>query len=205
MGDVRDSFPLFPLGIVLLPTEIVPLHIFEDRYKLMIGECVEQGSEFGIVWLSDDGLKEVGCTARVAQVLDEMEDGRMNILAQGGRPFRLLRKIEALPYPAGDVEMLEDSDEGGEELAAEAREAYADLVETVTDARPGIDELDGLNAYGMAATIELAAAAKQALLEERSEDARLKTVGDLFATTLHRIENAEEAQERAQSNGKVRF
>ena len=205
MAHVEERFPLFPLGIVLLPTEVVPLHIFEDRYKLMIGECVEQESEFGIVWLADDGLREVGCTARVAQVLERMDDGRMNILAQGGRPFRLLRKIEALPYPAGDVEMLDDTDEGDEELAAEAREAYADLVETVTDSRPGIDELDGLDAYGMAATIELAAAPKQALLEERSEEARLKTVGDLFAMALRRIENAEEAQERAKSNGKVRF
>jgi Lon protease-like protein len=205
MGDVRESFPLFPLGIVLLPTEIVPLHIFEERYKLMIGECVENETDFGIVWLADDGLREVGCTARVAQVLERMEDGRMNILAQGGTPFRMLRKIDDLPYPAGDVELLEDTDEGDEALAVEAREAYADLVETVTDNRPGVDELDGLSAYGMAATIELAAAPKQALLEERSEDARLKTVGDLFATALKRIENAEEAQERAKSNGKVRF
>jgi Lon protease-like protein len=205
MADVRESFPLFPLGIVLLPTEIVPLHIFEERYKLMIGQCVEDETEFGIVWLGDDGLREIGCTARVAQVLEQMEDGRMNILCQGGRPFRLLRKIDDLPYPAGDVEMLDDTDDGDEALAGEAREAYADLVETVTDNRPGLDELDGLDAYGMAATIELAAAPKQALLEERSEDARLKTVGDLFATALRRIENAEEAQERAKSNGKVRF
>jgi Lon protease-like protein len=205
MAHVEERFPLFPLGIVLLPTEIVPLHIFEERYKLMIGECVENGTEFGIIWLGDDGLRDVGCTARVAQVLERMDDGRMNILAQGGRPFRLARKIEDLPYPAGDVEMLDDLDEGDEELAATAREAYADLVERVTDNRPGIDELDGLNAYGMAATIELAAAPKQALLEERSEDRRLKTVGDLFATALDRIENAEEAQERAKSNGKVRF
>jgi Lon protease-like protein len=205
MADMRERFPLFPLGIVLLPTEIVPLHIFEDRYKLMIGECVEEESEFGIVWLSDDGLKEVGCTARVAQVLERMDDGRMNILAQGGRPFRMLRKIEDLPYPAGDVELLDDEDAGDEALAAAAREAYADLVEHVTDNRPGIDELDGLDAYGMAATIELAAAPKQALLEERSEDRRLKVVSDLFSTALERIENAEEAQERAKSNGKVRF
>jgi Lon protease-like protein len=205
MAEVRESFPLFPLGIVLLPTEIVPLHIFEDRYKLMIGECVDRDAEFGIVWLSDGGLKEIGCTARVAEVLERMDDGRMNILAQGGRPFRLRRRIEDLPYPAGDIELLDDSDEGDEALAAEAREAYADLVETVTDNRPGIDELDGLTAYGMAATIELGAAPKQALLEERSEDARLRTVGDLFSTALHRIANAEEAQERAKSNGKVRF
>jgi Lon protease-like protein len=205
MAHVEERFPLFPLGIVMLPTEIVPLHIFEERYRLMIGECVEQGSEFGIVWLGDDGLREVGCTARVAQVLERMDDGRMNILAQGGRVFRMLRKIDDMPYPAGDVEMLDDLDGGDEELAVAAREAYADLVERVTDSRPGTDELDGLNAYGMAATIELAAAPKQALLEERSEDRRLKTVGDLFATALDRIENAEEAQERAKSNGKVRF
>ena len=205
MAHVEERFPLFPLGIVLLPTEIVPLHIFEERYKLMIGECVERGTEFGIIWLADDGLREIGCTARVAQVLEKMDDGRMNILAQGGRPFRLARKIDDMPYPAGDVEMLEDVDEGDEELAVSARESYADLVERVTDSRPGIDELDGLNAYGMAATIELAAAPKQALLEERSEEKRLKTVGDLFAAALDRIENAEEAQERAQSNGKVRF
>jgi Lon protease-like protein len=205
MAHVEERFPLFPLGIVLLPTEIVPLHIFEERYKLMIGECVERDTEFGIVWLGDDGLRDIGCTARVAQVLERMDDGRMNILAQGGRVFRLLRRIDDMPYPAGDIEMLEDLDEGDEELAVSAREAYADLVERVTDNRPGIDELDGLNAYGMAATIELAAAPKQALLEERSEDTRLKTVGDLFATALDRIENAEEAQERARSNGKVRF
>jgi Lon protease-like protein len=205
MGDVRESFPLFPLGIVLLPTEIVPLHIFEERYKLMIGECVERESEFGIVWLSDGGLKEVGCTARVAQVLERMDDGRMNILAQGGTPFQLLRRIDDLPYPAGDVELLEDLDEGEEDLSATAHEAYADLVERVTDSRPGVDELDGLTAYGMAATIELAAERKQELLEERSEDVRLRAIGDLFATALDRIADAEEAQERAQSNGKVRF
>jgi Lon protease-like protein len=205
MAEVEERFPLFPLGIVMLPTEVVPLHIFEDRYKLMIGECLEEESEFGIVWLADDGLKEIGCTARVAQVLEKMPDGRMNILAQGGRPFRMLRKIEDLPFPAGDIELLEDDDEGDEVLAESARQAYADLVERVTDNRPGVDELEGLGAYGMAATIELAAKPKQALLEERSEEKRLKTVGDLFSTALQRIDKAEEAQERAQSNGKVKF
>ncbi|HEX8067640.1 MAG TPA: LON peptidase substrate-binding domain-containing protein [Thermoleophilaceae bacterium] len=205
MAALEERFPLFPLEIVLLPTEIVPLHIFEERYKLMIGRCIEDESEFGIVWLSDDGLKDVGCTARVAQVLDRMDDGRMNILAQGRRPFRMLRRIEDMPFPAGDVEYLDDEDDGPEDLLATAREAYADLVERVTDKRPGIDELDGLDAYGMAATIELAPAPKQMLLEERSEGKRLKAVGDLFSTALERIDKAEEAQERARSNGKVRF
>jgi Lon protease-like protein len=206
VADPVTSFPLFPLGIVLLPSEVVPLHIFEERYKLMIGECLEGESEFGIVWLSDDGLREVGCTAAVEQLLERTEDGRMNILVRGGRPFRLLRRIEDLPYPAGDVELLEDDTvEADEELAAETRESYAALVEHVTDERPDPDELAELSAYGMAATIELSPEPKQALLEERSERVRLRTVGELFGLALGRLERAEEAQEAARSNGKVRF
>src|SRR3954463_15142652 len=94
VADQAERFPLFPLGIVLLPGEVVPLHIFEERYKTMIGECLEADGEFGIVWLSDDGLREIGCTARVTQVLAELEDGRSNILVTGGQPFKLLRRID---------------------------------------------------------------------------------------------------------------
>src|SRR2546423_15088488 len=102
MGETVERFPLFPLGIVLLPSEVVPLHIFEERYKLMIAECLENDSEFGIVWLSDDGLREVGCTARVSQVMKELEDGRMNILVAGGGPVRPLRRVARLPVPPRD-------------------------------------------------------------------------------------------------------
>jgi Lon protease-like protein len=206
MAETRDRFPLFPLGIVLLPTEVVPLHIFEDRYKLMIGECVEQESEFGIVWLSDDGLRDVGCTARVTQVLQELEDGRMNILVAGGRPFRLLRRIDDMPYPAGDVEMLDDSSEGAAlaDLTSEARERYADLVERVTDDRPDEDALEGLDAFGMAATIEFDAGAKQQLLETGTEDERLKAVAELFTTTVKRLDESERAAEIAKTNGHPR-
>jgi Lon protease-like protein len=130
----------------------------------------------------------------------------MNILVRGGRPFRLLRRIEDMPYPAGDVELLDDAPgDIDEELAAEARAAYAALVEHVTDERPDDDRLAELSAYGMAATIELSPEPKQALLEERSEDARLRSVGELFGLALTRLEKAEEAQEAARSNGKVRF
>jgi Lon protease-like protein len=207
VAQLEESFPLFPLGLVLLPTEVVPLHIFEERYKTMIGRCLDEESEFGIVWMADDGLREIGCTARVAQVLERMEDGRLNILAQGGRAFRLLRRIDELPYPAGDVEMLEDEDslDADPELAEETRARYAELVEHVTDERPDEAQLADMSAYAMAATVELAPEPKQSLLEERSEDARLRTVGDLFAVALQRLEKAEEAQETARSNGKVRF
>ena len=202
MWHAIDSLPLFPLGLVLLPEEVVPLHIFEERYKLMIGECLDREEEFGIIWMSDDGLKDVGCTARVTQLLERMDDGRMNVLVQGAEPFRLLRRIEDLPYPAGDVELLEDAERESEEAAsAGARERYADLVERVTDARPTDQDLEQLDAYGMAATLDFALDAKQGLLELRSEQRRLERLRALFGSTLERLEHAERVAEKARTNG----
>src|SRR5919109_498738 len=82
------EFPLFPLDLVALPNELVPLHIFEERYKTMMNECLRDEKEFGIVWLSDDGLRETGCACEIERVLERMEDGRMNLLARGTRPNR---------------------------------------------------------------------------------------------------------------------
>ena len=206
MGDTVERFPLFPLGLVLIPHELVPLHIFEERYKLMIGECLEQDSEFGIVWLSDDGLKEVGCSARVTRVLERFDDGRINVLVEGTNPFRLVRRIDDLPYPAGDVEPLEDDGQGtpdGEALEA-ARQRYADLVAEVTDERPEPDALAQLDAYGMAATLDVTLDAKQMLLELRSERERLEQLEALFGEALGRIRHAERAAERAQGNGSLK-
>src|SRR6478752_5959321 len=114
--QVAEGFPLFPLGIVALPSESVPLHVFEDRYKRMIERCLsaDAGSverEFGIVWLSDEELKEVGCACEIERVLERMDDGRLNILARGTRPFRLLERQHDLEYPAGLVEFLEEPHE----------------------------------------------------------------------------------------------
>jgi Lon protease-like protein len=206
MPDSIERFPLFPLGLVLIPRELVPLHIFEDRYKTMIGECLEQESEFGIVWLSDDGLKEVGCSARVSKVLEEFDDGRMNVLVEGTTPFRLIKRIDDLPYPAGDIEPLADEQPqpGDADAIDAARARYADLVADVTDERPDDDMLAQLDAYGMAATLDVALDAKQELLELRSERARLEQLETLFADALGRIRHAERAAERAQGNGHLK-
>jgi Lon protease-like protein len=203
MADLLDRFPLFPLGLVLLPGEVVPLHIFEERYKLMIGECLENDTDFGIVWLSDDGLKEVGCTASVTRVIDQLDDGRMNILIEGSSPFRLLRRIDDLPYPAGDVELLHDGEEAAADGGDEARRRYAELVERVTDERPDTDDLAGLDAYGMAATLDFDPDAKQDLLELRSEEHRMERLSELFTATIAGLERAEVAAERARSNGRM--
>jgi Lon protease-like protein len=202
--DVIERFPLFPLGLVLLPQELVPLHIFEERYKLMIGECLENDGEFGIVWLSDDGLRDIGCTAKIVRLVDRAEDGRMNILVEGGQPFRLLRRIDDMPYPAGDVEPLEDFDPAADpELAEQARVRYAELVEKATEEKPDPDALAALDAYGMAATVEHPPEAKQALLELRAENDRLRMVDEMFRTAIKRVAYAEETAERAQTNGSV--
>ena len=204
MPDVLERFPLFPLGLVLLPQELVPLHIFEDRYKRMIGECLESDSEFGIVWLSDDGLRDIGCTARIERVIERFDDGRMNILVVGAQPFRLLRRIEDLAFPAGDVELLEDfAPDGDPELVEKAHASYAELVEAATEEKPDLDEIGALDAYGMAATVEHPPEAKQALLELRAENDRLRMVEEMFRTAIKRVAYEEEAAERAQTNGSV--
>jgi Lon protease-like protein len=206
VGELLERFPLFPLGIVLLPEEVVPLHIFEERYKLMIGQCLEEEREFGIVWLSDSGLRDIGCSAAITELLETLDDGRMNILVRGTRPFRLLRRIEDLPYPAGDIELLDD--DGTDPAPAsleETRERYAELVERLTESRPDDAQLDSLGAYGIAATIDFAHDAKQSLLESRSEDERLAMLSELISAAMKRVDYVERAGERAKSNGKIRF
>jgi Lon protease-like protein len=202
----EPEFPLFPLQMVALPGELIPLHIFEERYKTMIDTCLDGEREFGIVWLSDDGLRHVGCAARIEQVLERLDDGRMNILVRGTRPFRVLERQAHLPYPAGVIEFVEDRREGPDEtLLQGAHQAYAELVKRATDSDPDEGELQDLTAYAMAASVDFGLDAKQGLLDLRSENARLRLVTRLFRAAMKRLDLADKAQERAQSNGKVRF
>jgi Lon protease-like protein len=219
---VSRGFPLFPLGIVALPSERIPLHIFEDRYRRMIERCLEAESgsperEFGIVWLSDEELKDIGCACEIERVLERMDDGRLNILARGTRPFRLLERQDELPYPAGVVEFLDDeepgdavpdvadADAGPEPDALDARELYRELVEQATDRELSAEELELMDAYEMAATVEFAIDSKQELLELRSERERLRLLATLLRSALERLALIDRAQTRARSNGKVRF
>jgi Lon protease-like protein len=202
---VRD-FPLFPLGLVALPSELVPLHIFEERYKTMMARVLEEEGEFGIVWVADDGLRPVGCACEVAEVLERMPDGRLNLVARGTRPFRIESRQDELAYPAGVVEFLSDRDEDPDPAAAaEAHAAYSELVEQATDRAPDADEIAAMTAYEMAATVEFGLDAKQGLLDLRSEAARLKLVTRLFRAALKRLDLVERAQARARTNGKVHF
>jgi Lon protease-like protein len=204
--EVAREFPLFPLGLVALPGELIPLHIFEERYKTMMNECLENGHEFGIVWMSDDGLRDIGCACEIERVMERMDDGRMNLLARGTRPFRVLERQGHLAYPAGVIEFVEDrADTPDPELVGDARAAYADLVKRATDREPEGEDLDQMGAYDMAATVDFGLDAKQGLLDLRSENARLRLVTRLFRAATKRLDFVDRAQARARSNGKVRF
>jgi Lon protease-like protein len=206
MGEHRDDFPLFPLGIVAVPHELVPLHIFEERYKAMIDECVSDGREFGIVWADDDGLKDNGCAMEVTEVLERHEDGGLDILTRGTRPFRIVEEHFDHVYPAGAIEFLDDQPEPADApTVAAAHQAYGSLVEEATDTVLEPEVLEPLSAYEMAATVDFGPDAKQGLLDLRSENARLRLLTRLFRAAVKRLDFIERAQARARSNGKVRF
>jgi Lon protease-like protein len=201
-----EDFPLFPLGLVALPTELVPLHIFEQRYKTMVNVCIDQDREFGIVWLADDGLREIGCACLVDRVLERLDDGRLNIVARGTRPIRVLERQPHLAYPAGIVEFVADREETSDaEQSDHAHAAYAELVKQATGRDADEAEVAAMSAYAMAATVELGLEAKQGLLDLRSENARMRFVTRLFRGALKKLDFADRAETRARSNGKVRF
>jgi len=205
-GSLATDFPLFPLQLVVLPSEAVPLHIFEERYKTMIEECLAHDSEFGVVWLADDGLHEIGCACRVERILERLDDGRVNLLARGTKPFRVIERQSHLPYPAGVIEFVADTPEPPDQkLVDAAQRAYSELVRKATDSAPKPDELKPMDAYAMAATVDFGLDAKQGLLVLRSENARLQLVTRLFRAALKRLDFVDRAQARAKSNGKVRF
>ena len=188
------------------PSELVPLHIFEERYKSMIARCLEEESEFGIVWLADDGLRPIGCACEVSEVLERFDDGRLNLVARGTRPFRIESRQDELAYPAGIVEFLTDRDEELDaEAAAGAYAAYTELVLQATDNTPDPAGIEAMSAYEMAATVEFGLDAKQGLLDLRSESARLKLVARLCRAAIKRLDFVDRAQARARSNGRVHF
>ncbi|MFL5906045.1 MAG: LON peptidase substrate-binding domain-containing protein [Solirubrobacterales bacterium] len=201
------ELPIFELPLVLLPGEQVPLHIFEERYKRMIGNSLDQGEPFGIVLRDDDGARSVGCTARVDDVLERFDDGRMNVVVSGEAPFKVLDRFESPEYPTGEVELIPDQDVPpiDEASATAAREAFAELAERATGERPDSEELDSASAYAIAARIELPPDTKQRLLEMRDEDERMELLANALKAVEKALERAEEAAERASGNGKVHF
>jgi len=207
MAEQGVELPIFELPVVILPGEQLPLHIFEERYVRMIGHCVEMAEPFGIVFRDDEGTAHrIGCTARVTEVLERFEDGRMNIVVAGGQPFKVLERFDEAEYPAGEVEPIEATEDPSEddlEAGRAAREAFAELLERVSSERPDPAELEAQNSYGIAARVELPAETKQALLELRSEPERMQMLGNALRALVAAVARSREIAERAKLNGKV--
>jgi Lon protease-like protein len=205
-GDGLE-LPIFELPVVILPGELLPLHIFEERYKRMIGHCLEAAEPFGIVFRDDEGTAHrIGCTARVTEVLEQFDDGRMNVVVTGEQPFRVLERFEEPGYPAGEVEPIDVDDEVDDEdpeASDMARQAFAELVKRVSGEPPDELELDAEDSYGIAARVELPVETKQALLEQRSEPERMRMLGNALRALVTAVARSREIAERARMNGKV--
>lgn len=193
---------LFPLGIVLLPTERVPLHIFEPRYRELIGECIAEEREFGLVYADENGVRELGTRARVDEVLEQFDDGRMNIVVEGGERFRVEKLTRGRAFMTAEVAPVDD--DGAEpEAGAVARAAAAfRALAAAAEADAGeVDEAAGALSFRLAAQVELAPESKQELLELRSEQRRLEMVADLLDAVRQVLIATRELGERAKKNG----
>jgi Lon protease-like protein len=204
------ELPIFELPVVLLPGELMPLHIFEERYKRMIGHCLETEEPFGIVLRDDElGARRIGCTARVTEVIERFDDGRLNIVVAGELPFRVLERFETSEYPAGEVAPVPgadaEDDAADPTLGEDARAAFADLVRRVSGSPPDAEELAECDSYDLAARVELPVETKQRLLELRSEDERMETLGEALRDLVQTLRRSREIAERARMNGKVVF
>ena len=203
-----QELPIFELPLVLLPGEQLPLHIFEERYKRMVSRALDDGEPFGVVLRDDEGARSIGCTARVEDVIERFEDGRMNIVVSGGERFKVLDRFEASDYPAGEVEVISDEEDGSpadEESADAAREAFAELAERATGERPDPEDLEDASAYAIAARIELPDETKQKLLEMRDEHERLELLTNALRAVDRALEQGEMIADLARSNGRVVF
>jgi Lon protease-like protein len=193
---------LFPLGIVLLPTERVPLHIFEPRYQELVAECLETDGEFGLVYADENGVREVGTLARVSEVLERFDDGRLNIVVEGGLRFRVERLTRGRSFMTAEVDSVEDDDgEIDSEAAARAAGSFRALAALAGAEPEAPDEASQLLSFELAAQVELPLEAKQQLLESRLEQERLELVGDLLDDARLALMATRELGERAKRNG----
>jgi len=189
--------PLFPLQVVLLPGSRLPLHIFEDRYKEMIGEVLRDKLEFGVVLASEKGIVNTGCTATVDRVLRTYPDGRLDILTRGRRRFEILLLNEERSFLRGAVEFFDDDEPDPAEVADPEQlrnvMAFAELPvdPEATDARMSFRLAQDVS------DLEF----RQILLTMRSEAERMRRIADFLPGYLARRERVQHTKDVAGSNG----
>jgi len=207
--------PLFPLELVLLPEENLSLHIFEDRYREMIGECLRAKAagagrqDFGIVLAKEQEISNIGCTALIVSVTRKYEDGRMDILTVGKRRFEILLTNEEKSYLRASVEFFDD--EGPETPGKAEAENAIQLFERVMQGLGQVSQMPvhlpqshRCLSFRLAASLPLALEFKQDLLSRRNEPERLELVAHSMRQLLHQLEVVLEARKKAGGNGDIR-
>lgn len=196
---------LFPLELVLVPTERVPLHIFEPRYRELIGECVDEEREFGLVLEDEDGMREIGTAAAVVEVVHRFDDGRLNIVVEGRDRFRVVELTTGRSFVTAEIERLDDDDDEAptESDVERIMQRYRKLVE-VAEAE-GVDEPAPESpslSFELAARVDFGRELKQELLELRSERRRLERLAALLDQASGAIAREREVRRRAAGNGR---
>ena len=175
--------PLFPLPVVLFPRAILPLHIFEERYKEMIRDCLQNRWEFGILLVHRQSLEQIGCTASISELIRRYPDGEMDVLVRGQRRFEISLLNEEKSYLRGKPQFLEDyeTEPPAEALRRQAIQLNARLMELLASKDPSSREpaptfSDAQVSFQIMAALPADVSWKQGLLELRSERERLVRV-----------------------------
>ena len=196
--------PLFPLDVVLFPGTPLPLHIFEPRYKEMMGECREQDAPFGVVRAMKDGIAEIGCTAQIISVTKEYPDGRLDLIAEGRERFEVLELNEERSFLRADVLLVPDEPGSpSEEQRARAIEAHKKILELAGALQDLTATDQDVLSYHLAGSLPLDLDFKQKLLAMRSEQERIQEVAQYLETVFPNLSRAARAREKAGGNGHV--
>jgi len=203
-----ETLPLFPLKLVLFPGEELPLHIFEPRYKAMTNWCLEEEQPFGIVQFADGRMAKVGCTAAISKVLQVHNDGRMDIVVEGGDRFRVLKVDKEKPYLVGHVEPYEMPEAQEAPMNGHVNRLIAlhrRLLERA--GRPErhlfYEQAQPLS-FSLAHNVGLEPTEKQKLLEMPGERERVAFLMEHIEQLLGEIERVEAIRRKVQSNGHFR-
>lgn len=197
---------LFPLDVVLFPGAPLPLHIFEERYKEMIGECIRNDCPFGIVRARRDGLAIVGCTAAIVTVVHRYPDGRMDILCRGERRFEIESLHDGRSFFEAEIDLLYDEEPVSTRHDREQCAAlHMEMIELSGQDGMHFPQLD-LNrpiAFLLASAIPADLEFKQELLHLHSDGERTKRLIEFYRTILPKLHRGSLGSKAAMHNGHV--
>jgi len=205
---MTETIPLFPLGVVLFPEMLLPLYIFEDRYTKMIKECLDNKKEFGIVYYNGEIVNSVGCTANVINILKDYEDGRMDIMTEGFRRFRIKKIFEDKPYLEASVKYIDDKNDNNvpDEMVEEAKTLLKSVISFVTESNE-LELLDDLDPKSLSFLVAMIGGftleEKQALLEIEDTKYRLNKEVRVLKGIIKRIKITYEVEKIIRGNGNL--